>query len=119
MPTMLYIEAGEGFPAFKQQNILGSPSGELPEGLVQANLIFRSKATLKSSETPFRVKRDRGSEGEKIPSQPPPLRGTSFQRKEGKTELGPHPFEPTDPIDPIEPAPPSFIHNQRAIRPMG
>ena len=92
VPVILCIEAGECFPAFKQQNILGSPSRELPEGLVQANWIFRSKATLKPSETPFRVKRDRGSEGEKIPSQPPPLRGTSFQGKEGKTELGHRPI---------------------------
>ena len=40
----------------KRQNILGSPSGELPGGLVQANWIFRSEATRKSSETPFRAK---------------------------------------------------------------
>ena len=41
---------------FKRKNVLGSPSGELPEGLVQANWIFRSEATQKSSETPFRTK---------------------------------------------------------------
>ena len=35
------------------RTFLGSPSGELPEGLVQANWIFRSEATRKSSETPF------------------------------------------------------------------
>ena len=40
----------------KRQNVLGSPSGELPEGVVQANWIFRSEATRKSSETPFRTK---------------------------------------------------------------
>ena len=40
---------------------LGSPSGELPEGLVQANWIFRSVATRKSSETPFRAKQDEGA----------------------------------------------------------
>ena len=40
----------------KRQNFLGSPSGELPEGVVQANWIFRSEATRKSSETPFRTK---------------------------------------------------------------
>ena len=38
------------------RTVLGSPSGELPEGLVQANWIFRSEATRKSSETPFRAK---------------------------------------------------------------
>ncbi len=41
VPVTLCIEAGECFPAFKQQNILGSPSGELLEGLVQANLLFK------------------------------------------------------------------------------
>ena len=46
---------GEGHYA-KRQNVLGSPSGELPEGVVQANWIFRSEATRKSSETPFRTK---------------------------------------------------------------
>mgnify|MGYP004699066799 CR=1 FL=1 len=40
----------------KRQNVLGSPSGELPDGVVQANWIFRSEATRKSSETPFRTK---------------------------------------------------------------
>ena len=136
MPTMLYIEAGESFPAFKQQNMLGSPSGELPEGLVQANLIFKSKATLKSSETPFRVKRDRGSEGEKNPKPTSAPSGHLLPKEGGKNRaraspyllyfaallifmLALPPFEPTDPIDPIEPAPLSFIHNQRAIRPMG
>ena len=64
-----------------------------PEGHVQANWIFRSEATRKSSETPFRAQRDRGWPRErKATSQPPPLRGTSFQRKEGKQRSGIAPF---------------------------
>ena len=120
--AILCIEAGECFPAFKQQNILGFPSGELPEGLVQANLIFRSKATLKSSETPFRVKRDRASRERKSqanlrPFGAPPSKGRREKQSSGIALFilrgafdfyAPHhsPFEPTDPIDPIEPAPP-------------
>ena len=45
----------------RRQNVLGSPSGEFPEGVVQANWIFRSEATRKSSETPFRAKGDEGA----------------------------------------------------------
>ena len=89
---MLYIEAGESFPAFKQQNILGSPSGELPEGLVQANLIFKSKATLKSSETPFRVKRDRGSEGEKNPKPTSAPSGHLLPKEGGKNRARASPY---------------------------
>ena len=38
------------------RTFLAPHRGELPEGLVQANWIFRSEATRKSSETPFRTK---------------------------------------------------------------
>ena len=50
-----HYPSGECY-SVKRQNVLGSPSGELPEGVVQANWIFRSEATRKSSETPFRTK---------------------------------------------------------------
>ena len=92
VPVILCIEAGECFPAFKQQNILGSPSRELPEGLVQANWIFRSKATLKSSETPFRVKRDRGSEGEKNPKPTSAPSGHLLPKEGGKNRARASPY---------------------------
>ena len=38
------------------RTFLAPHRGELPEGVVQANWIFRSEATRKSSETPFRTK---------------------------------------------------------------
>ena len=70
--AILCIEAGECFPVFKQQNMLGSPSGELPEGLVQANLVLASLGYC-----PYIACLKRISALSFIPPVPyPPLRGT-------------------------------------------